>query len=468
VTALAAAETAGFVAVARRAAAGDPGRLVDVFEAAARRAASRVGRAMVEGAANLVAAGAPALAGCGRGHMVGVHSVRPRTVATMAGPVTVRRPYHYCCRCGRGFHPADQALGLGRGATSTAVGKAVTAAAREMPFARAAALVEEIAGEAAASGKTADRIAKRSGRAARALIEADTARAARSRPGAYRRRWAPDTTAYVFADGTGLPMVPKETAGRPGKQPDGSGKTREAKIGRLSTQTRFDRRGQPFLDPGSTSYVATFNAAGGFACDIAAEAVRRDFSRAPRLAVVADGAAWIWNLADKLWPDATQIVDYYHAAEHVCDLAKLLKPHLDQATTDQGELAGQLKDHLYNGRIQALADTARAVPLPDQDTEDQVATAIGYFTKSWFRMQYQQFRAQKLCIGSGAAESACKNLAEARAAQSGMRWTVKGADPILALRALHRSTDHAPGDQTSRYDRIWERTIPKTTLPTPV
>jgi hypothetical protein len=107
------------------------------------------------------------------------------------------------------------------------------------------------------------------------------------------------------------------------------------------------------------------------------------------------------------------------------------------------------------------------VPLPDQDTQDQVTTAIRYFTKDWFRMQYQQFRTQKLCVGSGAVESACKNLAEDRAAQSGMRWTIQGADPIIALRALHRSTDHTPGNHTNRYNQIWDRTTPKTTHPTP-
>ncbi|MDR1294009.1 MAG: ISKra4 family transposase [Bifidobacteriaceae bacterium] len=399
--------------------------------------------------------------------MVSAHSVRSRTITTMTGPVRVRRAYHYCRACRRGWHPADQALGLGRQTTSMAVDKAVTAAAREMPFARAAGLLQEITGEMVVAARTADRIAKRSGAAARALIEADTARVACAGPGAYRRRWDPGATAYVFADGTGLPMVPTQTAGRPGKQPDGSAKTREVKIGRLSTQTRCDRHGQPVLDPDSTSYVATFNQAEGFTCDIAAEAVRRDFARAPRLAVIADGATWIWNLADKLWPHATQIVDYYHAAEHVHDLAKLLRPHLGQPGPDPEEFTDKLKDHLYHGRIQALATMARAVPLPDQDTKDQVATALGYFTKNWFRMRYAQFRAQNLCIGSGAVESACKNLAEARAAQSGMRWTINGADPILALRALHRSTHQAPGDQTSRYNQIWERTIPKTTHPTP-
>ena len=73
-------------------------------------------------------------------------------------------------------------------------------------------------------------------------------------------------------------------------------------------------------------------------------------------------------------------------------------------------------------------------------------------------MQYAQLKQHKFFIGSGAVESSCKSLAEARAAQSGMRWTICGADPIIALRALHRSDD--PGSE--RYDRIWDRTTPQT------
>ncbi|MDR1635496.1 MAG: hypothetical protein LBS27_11400, partial [Bifidobacteriaceae bacterium] len=140
-------------------------------------------------------------------------------------------------------------------------------------------------------------------------------------------------------------MVPSETAGRKGRQPDGTSLTREVKVGRLFTQTGFDEDGGPILDRGSTSYIAHFDTSEQFAAKLAAEALARDFHHAPRLAVLADGARWIWNLADKLWPDAIQIVDYYHASKHVNDLADLLKP----ACPDPAAVRQTLKGHLAAG-----------------------------------------------------------------------------------------------------------------------
>ncbi|MDR2374431.1 MAG: hypothetical protein LBD77_10165 [Bifidobacteriaceae bacterium] len=279
--------------------------------------------------------------------------------------------------------------------------------------ARSADLIEEVTGARAASAKTVDRTTERVGRAARTMIEEDAAAAVAAGPAAHRRHWDNNTTACVFIDGTGVPMVPAETAGKAGKQPDGTAKTREVKIGRLATQTGYDNHGRPVLDKNSTSYVATFDAVAGFTADIAAEALRRDFARAPRLCVIADGATWIWRLADRLWPDAIQIVDYYHATEHVHDLVALLKPHLGPGS-DPTQLTTELKDHLHAGRIQALADQARAIPVADPATQQQIATAVAYFTKNWHRMQYAKFRRDQLFIGSGAAETGCPLLSPCR------------------------------------------------------
>jgi hypothetical protein len=453
-----AGEVACFVEAAAAAAA-EPGKVFDLVEAAARASAARIGNAMVQGAVNLVAASQPAAAECGCGRELAAHSAREKTVMTMTGPVAVERAYFYCRRCQEGTAPADRVLGVEGETCSTALRKAVAAAGREVPFARAADLVGEVAGAALVSAKTCDRLVKRAGLAARAMSDAETAGLYANPP--TRRAWDNAATAYVMIDGTGAPMVPKETAGRAGKQPDGSAKTVEAKIGRLMVQSGTGPDGRPLLQPGSTSYVATFEASGDFAGTVAAEALRRDFPRAPRLAVIADGARWIWKTADLLWPGATQIVDFYHAAEHVHDLAELLKPHLPESQ-DPAAFAQGLRGLLAAGRIQALADQARAVELPTDQLKDKTATAIGYFTRNAHRMRYARFKKDGLWIGSGAVEGACKNLVEARAAQSGMRWTIDGLDPVIALRALHRSNDQGPqGGQ--RYNRIWDRPAPQTT-----
>jgi hypothetical protein len=450
-----AGEVAGFVDAAV-AAACQSGEVLDLVEAAARAAAARIGNQMVQAAADMVAASGPRSVACGCGRVLGAHSVRDRTVMTMTGPVVVERRYFYCRDCQEGSAPADRALGFEGETCSTALRRAVAAAGREIPFARAAALVNEIAGTALVSTKGCDRIVKRAGLAARAMVEAETAELYAA-PARSRREWDNAATAYVMVDGTGAPMVPSETAGRAGKQPDGSAKTVENKIARMMVQLGTGKDGRPALLDGSTSYVAVFESSGDFASTIAAEALRRDFAHAPRLAVVADGARWIWKIADFLWPGAVQIVDYYHAAEHVHDLAQLLAPHLPPGS-DPRALTHRLKEHLAAGRVQALADTARTVELPTEDLQAKAATAIAYFTRNAHRTRYARFRKDRLWIGSGAVEGACKNLVEARAAQSGMRWTIAGLDPVIALRALHRSDDQ--GDQ--RYNQIWDRPAPQT------
>ncbi|MDR1392460.1 MAG: hypothetical protein LBJ62_00585 [Bifidobacteriaceae bacterium] len=177
------------------------------------------------------------------------------------------------------------------------------------------------------SAKIRDRIVKQAGRTARVMIEQETAWLYAD-PARSHRAWDNAETAYVMIDGTGAPMVLRETKGRAGKQPDGSAKTIENKIARMMVQSGYGPSGRPLLQAGSTSYVAAFGSSGDFTATVAAEASRRDYPHVPCLAVVADGARWIWKLADLLWPAAVQIVDFYHAAEHAHDLAELLKPRL--------------------------------------------------------------------------------------------------------------------------------------------
>jgi hypothetical protein len=365
----------------------------------------------------------------------------------MTGDVVLTRAYRYCRQCAEGFCPADRALGLEGRTRSEAVDMAAAAAGREVPFAAAAALIEEISGARVVSAKTCDRVVKEVGGRARQIMRADADAAARATPAERARRWDKATTAYVACDGTGVAMVPSETEGRKGKGADGRSHTREDKIARLFTQTGFDDDGQPAMDKDSSSFVSTFEPVGPFSAQVAGEALRRDVSRAPRLAVLGDGAAWIWGMADRMWPQATQIVDFYHAVQHVNELADLLKPHIGKQKPD--EFNKSLRDLLKQGDIAGLAAKARQVDAPER-LKDEIAVKIAYFTKNWRRMQYAQFKQRKYLIGSGAVESACRSIVEDRVSRSGMRWTVEGADRVIALRALHRSSE-------DRYTKLWTR-----------
>jgi len=235
---------------------------------------------------------------------------------------------------------------------------------------------------------------------------------------------------YIAVDGTGVPMVPAETAGRPGKGPDGKAHTREVKLASLFTQTTLDEDGRPVRDPDSSTYLATFAPAGQFAQLVDAEARRRGSGHVRQLVILGDGAAWIWNLASQLPPPATQIADLYHAREHLHDLAALVA--FMPGDDHKDWLAGRLSE-LDAGDIPAITAAARTFPLTGVKASD-LDKALGYFETNAHRMRHARFRPLGMFVGSGMVEAGCKAVIGQRMKLSGMRWSARGAAGIAALR----------------------------------
>jgi len=127
---------------------------------------------------------------------------------------------------------------------------------------------------------------------------------------------------YACLDGTGVPVVRKETAGRKGKGEEGQSKTREVKLGCVFTQTSVDQAGRAIRDDASTSYTGAIETADVFGRRIYQEAMRRGMHWAGEVIVIGDGAVWIWNIADEQFYGATQIVDLFHAREHYWIIAR--------------------------------------------------------------------------------------------------------------------------------------------------
>jgi hypothetical protein len=165
----------------------------------------------------------------------------------------------------------------------------------------------------------------------------------------------------VAIGGTGVPVTAAEAEGRPGKGEDGTARTREVKMAVAFTQTAADEEGRPARDPASSSYVATFAPAAASGTLMAAGAHRRGAGHIPQMVIPGDGAAWIWNLAGQHLPEATQVVDLFHAREHLHDLAKLLEFMLGGGKNDW--LAARLAE-LDDGNIEAICAAARAFPWP--------------------------------------------------------------------------------------------------------
>jgi len=227
---------------------------------------------------------------------------------------------------------------------------------------------------------------------------------------------------YVCMDGTGVPVVKKETAGRKGKGEDGKAKTREAKLGCVFTQTGLDQKGRPVRDDESTSYTGAIETAELFGKRIYQEAMRRGMDWAKEVCVIGDGAPWIWNIADEQFYGATQIVDLYHAREHYWNVARLY-----QWTEER---CRELDDGKVGDVINAIN---QCLSLPGCD-KAICERETGYFEKNKERMRYADFRDRGLFVGSGVLEAGCRTVVGQRLKHSGMHWTVRGANSIIALR----------------------------------
>ncbi len=249
---------------------------------------------------------------------------------------------------------------------------------------------------------------------------------------------------YIAYDGTGVPVVPCETIGRKGKDETGNAKTREAKIGCVFTQTGLDAEGYPLRDEGSSTYVGAIETAEEFGKRIYPEALRRGLDQAQQVIVLGDGAPWIWGIAEEHFPGAIQIVDLYHAREHLAILGKLVYGLSNPKAKDWTKARCE---ELDNGSVEKIIVAMRCLKPAGKTIREAIRKSIGYFETNCERMRYADFRKQGLFVGSGVIEAGCKTVVGQRLKQSGMRWTVRGANAIIALRCCQIS---------GRWEEYWE------------
>jgi hypothetical protein len=250
---------------------------------------------------------------------------------------------------------------------------------------------------------------------------------------------------YVQMDGTGVPVVKQETVGRPGKTDGQPAHTREAKLGCVFTQTSWDEEGYPIRDPDSTTYTGAIETAEEFGKRIYLETWKRGWSRAKKKVVMGDGAEWIWNLAEPYFPGAIQIVDLFHARQHLWELARKLYPNHE--ANQKAWIKVQQRRLLDKGKIEKLVGALRAIHSSNPEVAEKIRIEADYFENNAQRMRYPKFRRQHLFVGSGVIEAGCKTVIGTRLKQSGMFWTVRGANAILALRCCHLN---------GRFEDYWE------------
>lgn len=354
-----------------------------------------------------------------------------KTVRTVLGPVRLRRTRQCCDSCGTWRVPEDIVLDVIRTGFSPGIRRMMAKCGATVCFDKAREFIDHLAG-IRVTAKDVERIAEATGQ--------DIARREKEKIKALMDGQDVESNEtpsilYIATDGTGVPVLRRETQGRKGKAEDGIARTREVKLAAIFTQTYTDKEGKPIRDKGSTTYVGKVESVETFGPRLYHEACRRGANKAQQLVVLGDGAPWIWNLADEQFPGAIQIVDFYHAKEHLGDVARILFPD------DQGSREAWLKtisDNLWEGMMTSVLDELHALRVRGKK-KDLVNKTMEYFEKNKDRMRYGYFRREGLFIGSGIVEAGCKSLIGGRLKQSGMHWTVRGANDIIALKCCIES-----------------------------
>ena len=410
------------------------------LEMAVREGMLKVGRSLLEQLLSTQDGHTGQWVDCGHGHQAEFVGDRDKNLDTVLGRVRLPRAYYHCPACHRGIVPRDRELGVQGQSLSPGLRRMLALAAAVEPFAGATNLLAELAG-VRLSTKRVERAAEADGQAAATVLAAQSRAILAGTLAVLAPAEVPDML-YIAVDGTGVPVVPAAANDRAGKSEDGRARTREVKLACLFTQTTLDENGRPLRDPDTCSYVHTLEPVETFTTLVHAEALRRGAEDIRQLVFLGDGAMWIWNMADKILPAATKIVDLYHAREHLQDLARQLAPVLGD---DQPAwLADRLTD-LDNGDIEGLVEATHALTLTDADRA-QTDTALDYFIRNAQRMRYALFREMGMFVGSGVVEAGCKSVVGQRLKQSGMRWNIPGATGILTLRC-HRDSN--------RWEEIW-------------
>ncbi len=407
---------------------------LEAFEMGLRAAVHRLGAEVVERMLEAEGGGYRGVeveCGCGAGaRFIGY---RAKALMTVLGSIRLRRAYYWCPYCGAGKIPLDQQLDVvGTGLSPGARRLAARVGAKE-PYREAAEDLKELAG-VEIGAKAVERVSKKVGAQMEALREQEEAAIWQ---GSYLSLSEPVSRLYVEMDGTGIPVVVAETQGRAGRRPRTPAKTREVKIGCVFTQSGLDSQGRPHRDPQSTSYVAAIEATEAFGRRLYAEAFKRGVQKAQEVVVLGDGAAWIWNLAGEHFPQATQIVDVYHARQHLYELRGLVPP-------------GQLQDwleRLDEGGIDEMLQSLTAQKFSPAEDAELLRQQIVYFENNAQRMNYARLRSRGLFVGSGVVEAGCRTVIAQRLKRSGMFWTLPGANRVLALRTNLKS---------GHWENFWE------------
>jgi hypothetical protein len=420
------------------------GRLdLEAIEMAVRSAMHRAGAAALSELLHFPAPANPHhTVACPCGQQATYRELRSKPLLTVVGRVQISRPYYLCPHCHSGQFPADVELDVAKTEFSPGVRRMQALVGQEAPFDHGREQMNVLAGLQVTT-KSVERTAEAIGEDIAQREQQQIQRAVQLHLPI--EIGEPIPILYVQMDGTGVPVVKKETQGRLGKMAGQPAHTRETKLGCVFTQTHWDKKGYAIRDADSTTYTGAIETAVEFGKRIYVEAWKRGWSRAKKKVVIGDGAEWIWNLVAEHFPGAIQIVDLYHARQHLWEVARQLYAH--EEVQQKAWMKVHQKRLLDKGKIEKLVGLLRSVDTANPQIAEKIRTEADYFERNAERMRYPAFRRLHLFVGSGVIEAGCKTVIGSRLKQSGMFWTVRGANAILALRCSHLN---------GRFEDYWE------------
>jgi hypothetical protein len=343
---------------------------------------------------------------------------RGKALVTLVGEVGVQRAYYHCRHCHTGVAPWDAAQGLSARCYSPGVKAVVVETAARMPYGEGMellALLTPLRIEESAAEWIVHEVG---GRVRAAQAEATE----QYLSGLHRLPDGPSVERlYVTMDGSCAHI---------------DGDWHEVKTGVVYAA---QPGGDGVDESGAKRYVSAQEPAEDFTARLYVEALQAGVHRAQEVVVIGDGAAWIWNYAALHYPGAIEIVDYWHACQHIYDLAKA---QYGEASPQGARWAREHCTRLKEQGPAKLRRALRRMKPRSPEAAEKLRLERGYFTENAHRMRYPEFRQRGLMIGSGIAEAACKVVVAQRLKQAGMRWKHRGADHVLALRCLVLNQQH--------------------------
>jgi hypothetical protein len=352
-----------------------------------------------------------------------------RRLITIHGEHSWTRPYYHCAACECGFAPLDRVLGLDGGATTVQIRRWIARLASKDPFGEAAADLEEFTG-VRLSVSHVERIAVAIGTS---LGAAQRAQAQQHQAGQLPLPALRPSRLYVGIDGKIVPL-------REPWRRDGSQGPVVCRYAECKTAVVYEAWPGKEGDRGvrCKNYVATLGDVATFAPLVATLAHTHGHHLAQEVIVLGDGAAWIWLLVAAQFPFAIQILDYYHATEH---LATVAHAQFGEGKPEAAAWLAAREAELLDDRVEDVLQAIAAWKPRSVAKRAVCEREYQYIASNAERMRYGTFREKGYHIGSGVAESACGHVVGRRLDQAGMHWRKENAEAIVCLRAALRSSD---------------------------